>query len=95
VVVAVYICGGDVFNLIGIEDGRYDLYFKLGRSWNAGLQRFDANASQSRMDDPLNFETVKVPEGIRYSMAQVTLKEVPGGNTIAVPVDDEDFPDLG
>lgn len=95
VVVAVYIRGGDVFNLIGIEDGCYDLYFKQGQNWNAGLQRFDANASQSRMDDPLTFETVKVPEGIRYSMAQVTLKEVPGGNTIAVPVEDEDFPDLG
>jgi len=46
------------------------------------------------MDDPLTFETVRVPEGIRYSMAQITLKDVPVGNTIAIPVDDEQFPDL-
>ena len=95
VVGAVYIRGGDVFKLIGIEDGSYDLYFKQGQNWNASLQKFEAKASQSRMDDPLTFETVRVPEGIRYSMVEITLNEVPGGNTIAVPVDDEDFPDLG
>jgi len=94
VVAAVYIRGGDVFKLVGIEDGGYDLYFKLGQSWNTSLQRFEANAGQSRMDDPLTFETVRVPEGILYCMAQVTLNEVPGGNTIALPVGDEEFPDL-
>ena len=91
---AVYIRGGDVFKLIGIEDGSYDLYFKQGQSWNASLQKFDDEAGQSRMDDPLTFETVRVPEGIRYSMVEITLNEVPGGNTIAIPVDDEEFPDL-
>jgi len=71
---AVYIRGGDVFKLTGIEDGSYDLYFKQGQSWNASLQKFEANDSQSRMDDPLTFETVRVPEGIRYSMVQITLR---------------------
>ena len=95
VAAAVYVRGGDVFNLIGIEDGSYDLYFKQGRNWNSGLQRFDANVSQSRMYDPMTFETIKIPEGIRYSVAQITLKESPEENTIAVPVDDKDFPDFG
>jgi hypothetical protein len=72
---AVYIRGGDVFKMTGIEDGSYDLYFKQGQSWNASLQSFEANASQSRMDDPLTFETVRVPEGIRYSMVEVTLNK--------------------
>jgi len=94
VVAAVYIRGGDVFKLTGIEDGSYDLYFKQGQSWNSSLQRFDDETGQSRMDDPLTFETVRVPEGILYSMAQITLNEVPGGNTVAVPVDDEQFPVL-
>lgn len=94
VVAAVYIRGGDVFKLTGIESGSYDLYFKQGQSWNSSLQRFDDETGQSRMDDPLTFEAVRVPEGIRYSMAQITLKDVPVGNTIAIPVNDEQFPDL-
>ena len=81
--------------MIGIEDGSYDLYLKQGQSWNAGLQRFIANFSQSRMRDPITFETIKIPEGIRYSVAQITIKERQEGNTVAVPVDDEVFPDLG
>ena len=92
---AVYIRAGDIFNLIGIEDGSYDLYLKQGQSWNAGLQRFIAKFSQSRMRDPITFETIKIPEGIRYSVAQITIKERQEGNTVAVPVDDEVFPDLG
>ena len=92
---AFYIRAGDIFNLIGIEDGSYDLYLKQGQNWNAGLQRFIANFSQSRMHDPITFETIKIPEGIRHSVAQITIKERQDGNAIAVPVDDEVFPDLG
>jgi hypothetical protein len=92
---AVYIRAGDIFNLIGIEDGSYDLYLKQGQSWNPGLQRFTANFSQSRMHDPITFETIKVPVGIRHSAAQITIRERQEGNTVAVPVDDEVFPDLG
>lgn len=92
---AVYIRAGDIFSLIGIEDGSYDLYLKQGQSWNAGLQRFTANLSQSRMRDPITFETIKIPEGIRHSIAQITIKERQEGNAIAVPVHDEVFPDLG
>ena len=47
VVGAVYIRGGDVFKLIGIEDGSYDLYFKQGQSWNASLQKFDARQARA------------------------------------------------
>jgi hypothetical protein len=92
---AVYIRAGDIFNLIGIEDGSYDLYLKQGQNWNAGLQRFITNSSQSRMHDPITFETIKIPEGIRHSVAQITIRERQEGNTVAVPVDDEVFPDLG
>jgi hypothetical protein len=92
---AVYIRAGDIFSLIGIEDGKYDLYLKQGQSWNAGVQRFEVNFSQSRMHDPITFETIKIPEGIRHSVAQITIRERQEGNTVAVPVDDEVFPDLG
>jgi hypothetical protein len=47
------------------------------------------------MHDPITFATIKIPEGIRHSMAQITIRMRQEGNTVAVPVDDEVFPDLG
>lgn len=92
IVAAVYISGGDFFNLTGIDDGSYELYFRQGKSWNATTGKFDRNATNSRMEEPLTFETQKTPEGVRYTWGQVTLEEVPDGNAIVVPVSEEDFP---
>jgi len=89
---AVYIRNGEQFYLTGIEDGSYDLYFRIGESWNASAGRFDVNASSSRMDGPLVFETLKTPEGVKYTWGQVTLNSVSGGNVDMVNVTEEDFP---
>jgi hypothetical protein len=92
IVAGVYIRGGDFFNLTGIDAGSYELYFKQGQSWNNSTGRFATNATSSRMQEPLTFETQKTPEGIRYTWGQVTLEEVPDGNAVVVPVSEEDFP---
>ena len=92
IVAAVYIRGGDTFNLTGIDAGSYELYFKQGRSWSNSTGRFAINATGSRMEEPLTFETQKTPEGVRYTWGQVTLEEVPDGNAVVVPVGEEDFP---
>jgi len=92
IVAAVYIRGGDFFNLTEIDDGSYELYFKQGQSWNAITGKFEINATGSRMEEPLTFETQKTPEGVRYTWGQVTLEEVPDGNAVVVPVSEEDFP---
>jgi len=92
IVAAVYIRGGDFFNLTKIDDGSYELYFKQGQSWNASFGKFEINATRSRMEEPLIFETQKTPEGVRYTWGQVTLKEVLGGTAVVVPVSEEDFP---
>lgn len=92
IVAAVYIRGGDFFNLTEIDDGSYELYFKQGQSWNASTGKFEINATSSRMEEPLIFETQKTPEGGRYTWGQVTLEEVPDGNAVVVPVSKEDFP---
>jgi hypothetical protein len=92
IVAAVYIRGEDSFNLTGIDAGSYELYFKQGRSWSNSTGRFAFNPTSSRMQEPLIFETQKTPEGIRYTWGQITLKEVPNGNAVAVPVGEEDFP---
>jgi hypothetical protein len=92
IVAAVYIRGGDLFNLTGIDDGSYELYFKQGLKWNNSTAKFAINATSSRMEEPLTFETQKTPEGVRYTWGQVTLEEVLNGNAIVVPVSDKDFP---
>jgi len=92
IVAAVYIRGGAVFNLTGIDAGSYELYFKQGLSWSNSTGKFAINDTSSRMEEPLTFETQKTPEGVRYTWGQVTLEEVQDGNAIVVPVSDEDFP---
>jgi hypothetical protein len=91
-VAAVYIRGGDFFNLTGIDDGSYELYFRQGQNWNVSAGKFEINATSSRMEEPLTFETQKTPEGVRYTWGQVTLEEVLDGNAVVVPVNEEDFP---
>jgi len=85
IVAAVYIRGGEFFNLTGIDNGSYELYFKQGRGWNASAGKFEINASSSRMEEPLSFETLKTPEGVRYTWGQVTLEEVEDANAVVVP----------
>lgn len=92
VISAAYIRGGDMFNLTGIKDGSYELYFRQGQSWNASSERFDINATSSRMRDPLLFQTVRTTERVQYSWIQITLDEARGGNVEKVAVDDQDFP---
>ncbi len=92
VLVAVYIRSGEYFNLTGIDAGSYELYFLQGRDWNATAGRFKNDSHSSRMDGPLEFETLQTPEGVRYTWGEVTLKEVVGGEANMVPVSEEDFP---
>ncbi|MDQ1261726.1 MAG: hypothetical protein QG575_907 [Euryarchaeota archaeon] len=92
IVAAVYIRGGDFFNMTGIDAGSYELYFKQGRSWSNSTEKFAINATSSRMEEPLTFETQKTPEGVRYTWGQVTLEEELYGNVDVVPVSEEDFP---
>jgi hypothetical protein len=89
---AVYIQGGDMLNLTGIEDGSYKLYFRQGEGWNASRERFDINATSSRMRDPLLFQTIRTADRVQYSWIQITLEEAGDGNVEKVAVDEEDFP---
>lgn len=92
IMAAVYVRGGDYFNLTGIDNGSYELYFQQGENWNESAGRFDVNATKSRMDGAISFETQKTPEGVRYTWGQITLAKVEGGNVDAVSVSEEDFP---
>ena len=89
---AVYIRGGDAFNLTGVEDGSYYLYFRQGESWNASQEAFDINASSSRMNEPLLFQTVRTADRIQYSWIEITQERSRDGNVEKVAVAEEDFP---
>ena len=92
IMAATYVRGFDYFNLTGIDNGSYELYFRQGENWNASTGKFDVNATSSRMDGAITFETQKTPEGVRYTWGQITLEEVQNGNVDAVSVSEEDFP---
>ena len=89
---AVYIRGGESFNLTGVEDGSYYLYFRQGLGWNASREGFDVNASSSRMREPLLFQTIRTADRIQYSWIEITLESSGDGNVEKVAVADEDFP---
>ena len=89
---AVYIRGGDAFNLTGVDAGSYYLYFRQGVSWNASREAFDVNASSSRMREPLLFQTISTADRIQYSWIEITLERSRDGNVEKVAVDEEDFP---
>ena len=89
---AFYIRSGDAFNLTGVEDGSYYLYFRQGESWNASRESFEVNASSSRMREPLLFQTISTADRIQYSWIEITLERSRDGNVEKVAVDEEDFP---
>jgi hypothetical protein len=89
---AVYIRGGGRFNLTGVQDGSYYLYFQQGQGWNASRKAFDINASSSRMREPLLFQTIRAGDKIQYSWIEITLERYGDGNVEKVAVDEEDFP---
>lgn len=91
IVAAIYIHGGDFFNLTGIDDGSHELYFKQGQSRSNSTGKFAINAISRRMEEPLTFETRKTPEEVRYTWGQVTSEEVLDGNAVVVPVNEEDL----
>ena len=89
---AVYIRGGEAFNLTGVDAGSYYLYFRQGESWNASQEAFEINASSSRMREPLLFQTISTADRIQYSWIEITLEEERDGNVEKVAVEEEDFP---
>ena len=86
---AAYIRAGEKFNMRGIRDGIYCLYFTKGSEWNG--EKFTCNESYQRFEDFLYFSTTFN----RYTTWSVTLHGVVGGTASTDYLDEEDFPVLG
>ena len=83
-----YIWTAESFNMTGIPDGTYRLYYSKGEAFNQATNRFTQNATYQRLDATIEFTT----SATQYTAWEVTLYGVAGGNVGSEPVDPSDFP---
>lgn len=83
-----YIRNAESFNMTGIPDGTYRLYYSKGEAFNQETNRFTKNATYQRLDATVEFTT----SASQYTAWEVTLYGVVGGNVGSEPVDPSKFP---
>ncbi|MGB9178408.1 MAG: hypothetical protein WCB68_04100, partial [Pyrinomonadaceae bacterium] len=89
----VYIQASSNGTISGIETGDYILKFSLGTGYVKDEGRFLYSQSYSKFDDILDFREYRTDDGIRYSIFEVTLNPVIGGNAQTSPISAADFED--
>ncbi len=83
-----YIRAAESYNLAGIPDGTYWLYFCKGEAWDAAAKKFTRNETCQRFEDPLGFQTTAT----QYTGYEVTLYGVAGGTASTEQVDPREVP---
>jgi hypothetical protein len=83
-----YIRNSESFNMTGVPDGTYRLYYSKGEAFNKETKRFTKNATYQRLDATLEFTS----SAMQYTTWEVTLYGVVGGNVGSEPVDPSQFP---
>ena len=83
-----YIRNGQSFNITGIPDGTFRLYYSKGEAFNQATNRFTRNATYQRLDATIEFTS----SATQYTTWEVTLYGVVGGNVGSEPVDPSQFP---
>ena len=94
--IAVYIRSNESFKIVGIPDGTYEMYFKLGNKWD-NIAKFKEKGGQYRLDRPMDFKTTWNSRGMEYSTWTLAIEgAVPNSNVASgkVSVPEEEFPDL-
>lgn len=89
-VMSAYIRAAESFNMTGIPDGTYRLYFSKGEGWDSDANRFIRNVSYQRFESVLEFVTTAT----QYTGYEVTLYGVAGGTASTEQVDPSQFPGL-
>jgi hypothetical protein len=84
---AAYIRIGDTYEMQGIPDGSYRLYFTKGDAWDPQAKQFTQNVTRQRFADTLTF-------GGMTAGFEVTLYGVSGGNARTEGVPEGSFPAL-
>ncbi|MGI9062448.1 MAG: hypothetical protein ACR2FQ_01305 [Pseudonocardiaceae bacterium] len=91
-ILGVYVTAGQTATAVGIPDGVYDLFYHSGAGWDEQLRTFTRACEFSRFDDPAEFFTIETAGGIEYTIQELTLQPVVGGNAAVSQVDPEAFP---
>ncbi|MEV0900658.1 hypothetical protein [Actinoplanes sp. NPDC049802] len=84
--VAVYVRGGKKVTTGRIKDGTYQVYLAAGTDWDG--KRFTRNCQFTKFDSSFKFTTTSR----QYTIWEVSLKEVLGGNATSSDVDPDSFP---
>ena len=85
---SIYIGRKATSTIKGIPDGKFDVYFASGSSWDGKRNTFSRNCGFTRFDDKMKFTS----GGGQYTTYRITLNAVAGGNASTKSIDPDDFP---
>lgn len=89
-IMAAYVRSGETYELVGIPDGVYVLFFATGSEWNGDEGRFTMDAQFQRFDDTFEYTTTS----LNYTIWEITLHPVSGGTARTDEVPPDQFPTI-
>lgn len=105
-VLAVYVRAKQSFSASGIPNGKYRIYYTLGKDWNAHTDGFLELTERGRFQGAANYSTSSwtsswsdssyryTQQNVRYTRYTITLHGVAGGTADMLPVSEGEFPKL-
>jgi hypothetical protein len=91
-VYSVYVRKNKNYEVTGVRDGTYRVFYTTGEDWDAGTKSFSRNCDFERFEDSLKFRTTYSATLIRWSKWRISLQPAVGGNARTSPVSPGDFP---
>lgn len=90
-IAAFYVKSNSDLKLEQIPDGTYVVLFTTGEDWDAKAKSFTRSSNFTKFDKSLNFVTKQLTDGRQYTIIELTLNPVPGGNATTHGVSEQDF----
>lgn len=90
--ISVYVRKGANYEIDGINDGTYSIYYSGGSDWDGTINGFARECSFSKFDKPLTFSTTSSGYFEQYSTWTITLYPVIGGNATTSRVNPQSYP---
>ncbi len=90
--VAVYLRAKDAYEIDGLKDGEYNLYFTIGNGWNSSEGKFEDVYGYYHYNDPMIFETNDLGDEIEYTILELDLYKADATNFVPGQFQ---FPNIG
>lgn len=90
-IISMYVRASGVAQVATVPNGQYSIEFATGNMYSRGCGRFINVTATQRFVDTENFAETSYGSFIYSSRLDLTLHKVPGGNTTATSIPDEDF----